>query len=71
MSIFLSSKEHGIGAMLDRDNIVDERDADTTGEKMAHYLEDKAKVSTARQKQREVTRHSRPSPADSADLRTS
>jgi integrase len=36
-------------AMLDRYNITDERDVHTAGEKMARYLEEKAKVAAARQ----------------------
>jgi integrase len=41
-------------AMLDRYNIVDERDVHTAGDKMAHYFEEKTKVAATRNKQGEV-----------------
>jgi integrase len=41
-------------AMLDRYNIVDERDVHTAGEKMARYLEPKAETAAARQEKEKV-----------------
>lgn len=41
-------------AMLDRYNIMDERDVHTAGEKMTRYLEEKAKIAAARQKKEKV-----------------
>jgi hypothetical protein len=41
-------------AMLDRYNIVDERDVQTAGAQMARYLEEKAKAVAARQAKQKV-----------------